>query len=243
VVSHGPKISFEVIENATEHNLYDTALGIAIDSSVGDQRECHSSRLVFYKANGISADELAQSILKSMATINTKYPRKNGGNTHAKVQFYKSEKSTVYESEGIGVTILNRQPTAKDLDMCTDRFVVIAPYKDRNEIKRFIEENKLKGHIQTLGFDGGYEGKDEDFRTEMAHLGFSNITEPGQMAYHAAGTAHDGMYNLKELTEIRTCQKDVYHHSKLLRDLTLDLPAEDSTIFNKFARGVLHLLL
>lgn len=243
VVSHGPMISFEVIENLTGRNLDDISLGISIDSSIGDQRECHSSRLVFYKPNGINADELAESILKSMVKINKKYPRKNGGNTHAKIQYYMSEGSKAYESEGIGVTVLNRKPTARDLDMCTGRFVVIAPYKDRSDIKTFIEENRLKGHIQTLAFDGGYEGKDEDFRTEMSLLGFSNITEPGQMAYHAPGTAHDGLFNLKELTEVRTCQKDVYRGIRTLRDLNLDLPTTDSSIFTKLIRGILKILL
>lgn len=133
-------MSFEVLENVNDYNLGEISGKVSLDFSLGDQMECRSLRLIFYKnTDGIEPKVLGEKILDSMVNFERKYPRKNNGDTFKKKQFYKIKGAEVLEKEDMAVVLLKNKPDVLDIDNSQHRFVVVYQMKDKKELKDFIE--------------------------------------------------------------------------------------------------------
>lgn len=219
LVEHGQKISWEVIESPRKKDVTRLAHDIiSTDVVPWEQYACLSARLVFVKNGEVTANEFASELAKSMENVTKELPKgkTNAGQASSIVsnrQKYLLElelegTGKLYESKGTDWTVVysERKPTSQDINACVGRFIFVTPISSLNEVIDFIKKYNLKPYLQVLG----YNGKDKGFMDAATYNGFSLITRPGQMGIHAPGSSHDGIYNLAELTNVVTHQKDLH---------------------------------
>lgn len=210
-IEHGPKVSFEVVDK--EPSIEDIK-GIALDMSLWEQKACLSPRIIFLNAK-INKEEFLEELKNALeetlnylpkgyydyfSSIKTLQDRqymilKNMENDNFKIISSKTSDYTIVYS--------NDFPNNREIDMCFNRFIYVCPYERKDQVIEYIQKN-LKGYLQTMG----YCGDDLDFIEKATLCGVSIVTKPGSMSFHKAGTSHDGIYNLSELTYVVSLQKD-----------------------------------
>ncbi len=204
LISHGAKISFEVIDQTED--IQKTAQNVATDIVVWEQKACLSPRVVFVNRN-LDVMEFSQSLAGALNNLATVFPKAylapwNSMKTiqdrqYCTLKYGLKNKVEMFSSFNADYTVIlnNGMPDKEDMDKCFYRFVFVCPYENITEVYRYVECN-IRDYLQTMG----YCGNNEDFIEDMARLGVSIITPPGEMSMHRPGTSHDGIFNLQELT-------------------------------------------
>lgn len=214
LIMHGAKISFEVIDKVDDMNK--TSKDVAKDIVLWEQKACLSPRIVFVNKN-LDLVSFAEKLSNSLKILNKVFP-KSYLNTWTSVKtlqdrqyclikygINKGQKVKLYSSFNADYTVILTEsfPDKEDIDRCFNRFVLICPYENKEDICEYIEKN-LKKYLQTMGYSGG----DNEFIERMTLLGVSIVTKPGEMSAHYPGTSHDGLHNLKEMTYVVSSQID-----------------------------------
>lgn len=211
LISHGAKISFEVIDRTED--IEKTAQAVATDVVMWEQKACLSPRIVFINKE-LDTMNFAKQLAASLDNLSGVFPKSylvpwNSVKTiqdrqYCMLKYGLKKKVDVFSSFNADYTVVlnNQMPEKEDIDKCFYRFVFVCPYSDKAEVLDYIEEN-IQSYLQTMG----YSGNDEEFVKEVARLGVSIITRPGEMSMHCPGTSHDGMFNLQELTYAVSWQK------------------------------------
>ncbi|HEX2938172.1 MAG TPA: acyl-CoA reductase [Ruminiclostridium sp.] len=205
LVTHGPKISFEVVDSFTGDPA-PIAGKIAMDMMAWEQKACLSPRVLFINKK-LDAEEFTRKLADSLQLLTARFPKAylNEWNSIKTIQDrqYCIEKYglasgvKVYSSYNADYTVLltSEMPDKNDINRCFYRFIFVCPYENPSEVESWVKTN-IKPYLQTMG----YTGSDEQFIDRMAMLGITTITKPGEMSLHAPGTSHDGFSNLTELT-------------------------------------------
>lgn len=205
LITHGPKISFEVVdslegaaESVTDH--------VAADVMIWEQKACLSPRILFINRK-LDVEGFTRKLAVSLQMLTEKYPKAymNPWNPMKTIQDrqyciekYGLKKGVkVFSSYNADYTVIlsAEMPDKEDIDKCFYRFIFVCPYSDSSEVESWVSGN-IKPYLQTMG----YCGSDDNFIDKMAALGVTIITKPGEMSLHAPGTSHDGVSNLTELT-------------------------------------------
>ncbi|UCH92131.1 MAG: hypothetical protein JSV88_17785 [Candidatus Aminicenantes bacterium] len=204
LVNHGPRFSFEVIENGNPTMAYDIA---KYDVILWEQQSCSSPRFIFVLADEKGCQDFAGQLAASftgMAEIMPKTLGKGHINFIAVQENYKkklelSGKGRVYFSKesGWGVIYSKDKPTFDDVNACNGRVLFVSPIKNLEEVIQYIDNMKLSPYLQIMGYDGD----DQEFCKKIGAKGAALITYPGEMNYRMGGVNHDGMYNLRELMD------------------------------------------
>ncbi|MBN2534810.1 MAG: hypothetical protein JXB88_18155 [Spirochaetales bacterium] len=212
LVSHGPKVSFEVLENVNTYNYVKLA-GDIIENDVlyWEQSACTSARFIFVKNSdrNISIEKFAEQLGISFRELGCKLPKtaflkEEQENSHISDKYVKKyedmEAGKIFSADNREWVVIysNTMPGIRDITLCYGRVLFVAPVNDIYEVVEFVDNHKLSYFIQTLGYDG----EDLNFCREMGKRGTALITYPGDLNYHMAGTSHDGLYNLKELMDV-----------------------------------------
>lgn len=204
LISHGPKISFEVIDNMDD--MIKTTYNVAKDIILWEQKACLSPRIVFIN-NKLDVDGFSQKLASSLRKITKNYPKLyqspwNSIKTiqdrqYCLVKYGLKNNTQVYSSYNADFTVVSNPslPDKEDIDKCFYRFVFVCAFSSKDEVFEYANKN-LKMYLQTMG----YAGADEKFIERMAALGVTIITKPGEMSLHSPGTSHDGISNLHEMT-------------------------------------------
>lgn len=206
LIMHGAKISFEVIDEAED--IDNIAECIAKDMICWEQKACLSPRLVFVN-NKIDTELFAETIGEKLKSFTQMLPKSylNPWSSMKILQdrqycLFKygvknNEKVKMYSSYNADYTVIssNRMPDKQDIDRCFNRFIIVCPYENDNEVHEYVKNN-LSDYLQTMGYSGTNKG----FIEKMTLLGVSLVTKPGEMPLHAPGTSHDGLHNLNEMT-------------------------------------------
>ncbi len=204
LISHGAKISFEVIDEMED--IQKTAQNVATDMVMWEQKACLSPRIVFVNKN-LDVVEFSQSLAGALNNMASVFPKAymtswNSIKTiqdrqYCTLKYGLKNKVEMFSSFNADYTVIlnNGMPDKEDMDKCFYRFVFVCPYEDITEVYKYVEFN-IKDYLQTMG----YSGNNEEFIEDMARLGVSIITSPGEMSMHRPGTSHDGIFNLQELT-------------------------------------------
>jgi hypothetical protein len=214
LVMHGAKISFEVIDKVDDMNM--VSENVARDIVSWEQKACLSPRMVFVNKN-LDLNDFAEKLSKSLNFLSEVFPKAylNAWNSVKTIQdrqyclikygINKGEKVKLYSSFNADYTVILEEsfPDKEDINRCFNRFVLVCPYENKNDICEYVEEN-LKDYLQTMG----YSGDDEKFIEDMTLIGVSIVTKPGDMSAHCPGTSHDGLHNLQEMTYVVSSQID-----------------------------------
>ncbi|MDD3223801.1 MAG: acyl-CoA reductase [Clostridium sp.] len=212
LISHGAKVSFEVIDETND--LLETSKAVSKDIVLWEQKACLSPRIVFVNKD-IDIVDFGKKIAQSLKILDKKLPKAylspwNSVKTIQDRQYCilkygigKDEKIKVYSSFNSDYTVIlsKKLPDKEDLDRCFYRFIFVCPYSDKNEVYEYVNKN-LKKYLQTMG----YSGNDRNFIEKMTLLGLSIVTKPGDMSMHYPGTSHDGISNLNEMTYLVSSQ-------------------------------------
>lgn len=205
LVSHGPKISFEVIDNIQE-SPEQTTDKIAFDIMAWEQKACLSPRILFINKE-LDVEDFAQSLASSLQRLTKRFPKEystawNAIKTIQDRQFCIEKYGLTsgvkaYSSYNADYTVLllNKTADREDINRCFYRFIFVCPYNDPHEVEDWIRAN-IRPYLQTMG----YMGNSKYFISDMASMGVTAITKPGEMSLHRPGTSHDGYSNLTELT-------------------------------------------
>jgi hypothetical protein len=204
LISHGAKISFEVIDQTED--IRKTAQDVATDIVMWEQKACLSPRIVFVNRNS-DVMEFSQSLAGALNNLASVFPKAylapwNSIKTiqdrqYCALKYGLKNKVEMFSSFNADYTVIlnNGMPDKEDMDKCFYRFVFVCPYENLTEVYNYVESN-IREYLQTMGYCGNNEGFIED----MARLGVSIITRPGEMSMHRPGTSHDGIFNLQEMT-------------------------------------------
>jgi len=202
-IEHGPKVSFEVIDK--KPSLEDIR-GIALDMSLWEQKACLSPRIIFLNSQ-INKEDFLEALKNELEeTLN--YLPKGYYDYFSSVKVLQDRQYLLLKnidnldfimisSKNSDYTIVYSKdfPSNREIDMCFSRFIYVCPYENKSQVIEYVSKN-LKGYLQTMG----YCGDDLDFIEKVTLCGVSIVTKPGSMSFHLAGTSHDGIYNLQELT-------------------------------------------
>lgn len=212
LVSHGAKISFEVIDELPSNPAQITD-GVAADMIAWEQKACLSPRVLFINSK-LDVDGFAQSLSKSLNTLTKSFPKEysTAWNSMKSIQdrqlciekYGLASGVKIYSSYNADYSVLqiNRMPEKEDVDRCFYRFIFVCPYHDSHEVEDWVRVN-IQPYLQTMG----YSGTNKEFLDNMAAMGVTAITKPGKMSLHEPGTSHDGYSNLTELTYAVSNQK------------------------------------
>ncbi len=204
LISHGAKISFEVIDEAED--IGETSREVATDIVLWEQKACLSPRIVFVNSE-LDGMKFSQALARSLNSLASVFPKAylspwNSVKTiqdrqYCTVKYGLKNQVEVFSSFNADYTVIfnSEMPDKEDIDKCFNRFVFVCPYKNASEVYNYAEAN-LRPYLQTMG----YCGKNEEFLEDMSRLGLSIITRPGEMSMHCPGTSHDGFFNLQEMT-------------------------------------------
>jgi hypothetical protein len=204
LISHGAKISFEVIDSTED--IAKTAQEVATDVVMWEQKACLSPRIVFINKE-LDTLSFAKHLADSLNNLADVFPKSylvpwNSVKTiqdrqYCMLKYGLKKKVEVFSSFNADYTVVlnNEMPEKEDIDKCFYRFIFVCPYSNKKEVTDYVEQN-IQSYLQTMG----YSGNNEEFVKEMARMGVSIITHPGEMSMHCPGTSHDGMFNLQELT-------------------------------------------
>ncbi len=96
------------------------------------------------------------------------------------------------------VLYLRRMPNKSDIDACINRFIMVVPFNELDQIKNWIQEMKIQKFLQTFSIIGQMK-KIQDFSDLLTLMGGCTITLPGEMNLHKRAAPHDGGFDLKEL--------------------------------------------
>ncbi len=208
LIMHGAKISFEVLDKVEDMDK--TAEDVAKDIVLWEQKACLSPRVIFANKN-MDLNSFAEKLASAFKRFSEILPKAyltpwNSVKTMQDRQYClikyginKGEKVKLYSSFNADYTVILNEslPDKADLDRCFYRFVFLCPYESKNQVYEYVEKN-LKAYLQTMG----YSGDEDAFIEKMTLLGVSIVTKPGDMSAHYAGTSHDGLYNLQEMTYV-----------------------------------------
>lgn len=204
LISHGAKISFEVIDETED--LQETARETATDIILWEQKACLSPRIVFVNKE-LDVMKFSQALASSLNSLASAFPKAylspwNSVKTiqdrqYCLLKYGLKNKVEVFSSFNADYTVIlnSDMPDKEDMDKCFYRFVFVCPYQNISEVYNYVEGN-LRSYLQTMG----YCGTNENFLEDMSRLGVSIITRPGKMSMHRPGTSHDGIFNLQEMT-------------------------------------------
>jgi len=210
LVDHGPKFGLEVIERPRRDNARSLAYGVALDVVPWEQYACLSPRVVFVQDGEISAEEFARLLAEEMDRVSRELPNDKidcqraspvlSNREYYMIQLEMTGLGHLFESEGASWTVVysSVMPSAADLDACQGRFLLVCRIQDSNEVLAFIDSHHLGLYLQTLA----YHGSNLDFIEAVTLRGVSDVTLPGQVNVKPLGSAHDGLYNLAELTYV-----------------------------------------
>ncbi|MBU3090805.1 acyl-CoA reductase [Clostridium sp. CM028] len=206
LIMHGPKISFEVIDE--EKDLEVVAQNIGSDIVFWEQKACLSPRIIFINKD-IDRIFFASELAKSLENLSSVLPKAylNPWNSVKTIQdrqycllkYGLKNETKVYSSKNADYTVVLNEtlPDKEDIDRCFNRFIFVSPYESKEELYNYVEKN-IKDYLQTMG----YNGSDIEIIENMTQLGVSIVTKPGFMSRHYPGTSHDGMFNLQEMTYV-----------------------------------------
>lgn len=205
LVSHGPKISFEVVDSLPDSPAR-IAGKIAVDIMAWEQKACLSPRVLFIN-DSLDVDTFARLLANSLRFLTKRFPKEysTAWNSMKSIQdrqfciekYGLSSGVKAYSSYNADYTVLqiNRMPEKEDINRCFYRFIFVCPYHDPREVEDWAAPN-IRPYLQTMG----YCGSDGRFIDAMAAMGVTAVTRPGEMSMHQPGTSHDGYSNLTELT-------------------------------------------
>jgi hypothetical protein len=205
LISHGPKISFEVIDDIPDSEDQ-VAEKVAYDMTAWEQKACFSPRILFVNKR-LNPERFAESLATSLQQLTKKFPKKysTAWNSIKTIQdrqlciekygLTSGIKSYTSFNADYTILLLNGMPEREDINHCFYRFIFICPYDDFQEVEDWVGTN-IRPYLQTMG----YAGNNENFINDMAEAGVTTITQPGEMALRKPGISHDGFSNLTELT-------------------------------------------
>ncbi len=200
-LDHGPKISFQVIDNYYLQNNDDVFQKIAWDISTWNQQACSNPQNIFI-ADDIDYDSFCLKLQSALEFDN--YSMDNlTGDDYVEIlkeaqlglfqEFLSGNKTLrgdcsliTYESGELSTSALNRS-------------VKIKTFKDLSDLKDLVK--KFKYYLQTCGLGVEYKKRDV-FSKELSLCGVKRFTRPGKMLESLNGSAHDGSYSLLELLNV-----------------------------------------
>ncbi|MDH7500645.1 MAG: acyl-CoA reductase, partial [candidate division NC10 bacterium] len=172
----------------------------------------------------ISAEEFARLLAEEMDRVSQELPndqidcqRASPVLSHREyylIQLEMAGLGRLFESKGSSWTVVysSVMPSAQDLNACQGRFILVCRIQDAEEVLAFIDRHHLGPYLQAMAYHGSNLG----FLEAATLRGISDITAPGQMNVKPLGSAHDGLYNLAELTYVVSRRKTEQERSSRL---------------------------
>jgi radical SAM protein with 4Fe4S-binding SPASM domain len=210
LLDHGPKFGLEVIEEPDRKRARSLANSVALDVVPWEQHACHSPRVVFVRDGEVNAEELAGLLAEEMDRVSQELPndqidcvRASPVLSHREyfmIQLEMAGLGRLFESSGSSWTVVfsTVMPSASDLNACQGRFILVCRIRHTDEVLDFIDRHHLGPYLQALA----YHGSDLRFIEEVTLRGVCDVTSPGQVNVKRAGSSHDGLHNLAELTYV-----------------------------------------
>jgi phenylacetate-CoA ligase len=200
-LDHGPKISFQVIDNYYLTHNKDVYEKIALDISTWNQQACSNPQNIFL-ADDVDFEEFslnlhrvleADSSITEILTSDDYVEILKEAQLGLFQEYLSGHKSVKgknslisYECGELSTTVLNKS-------------VKIKVFSDLKELKDFIK--RYRKYLQTCGL--GVDCKKRSLYTkELALCGVKRFTRPGKMLESLSGSAHDGSYSLLEFINV-----------------------------------------
>ncbi|MHA1743623.1 MAG: acyl-CoA reductase [Candidatus Heimdallarchaeota archaeon] len=156
--------------------------------------------------------DFAKTLASKMALIEQRYPRTHLAQGEIVDTTRKRDHFLMHhELEGTGelflpengkanwtVAFLKKQPTPQEINFCINRFIIVAPVADINEIYQLITANKLSRFLQTCSLFGS-EPFVNAAAEELSFLGVYRFPRVGEHNSQKMGLPWDGQYILQQL--------------------------------------------
>ncbi len=98
------------------------------------------------------------------------------------------------------VVYLRNPPSIQEINMCTDRFIVVTRIADINHLVNFMKKEKLNQYLQTFSIYGS-DPFVESVAEEFSLIGANRFMRVGEHNYQNVGAPWDGHFVLNEMVK------------------------------------------
>lgn len=221
LISHGPKLSFGILQTVLSADLHFVAKNLARDIVLWEQRACASPRFIaVLPGAGVGADDIAQALALALACAEQRWAagasdRGRGARQAARRQRYMIE----LELDGLGrvleagraSTVIHTRvfPPAHAIDDALDRLIWVVELPSAGELLRCLDA--MGSNISRLFQVAVHHGVDDSILDAIAARGMARMEHPGRSSQPAPGASHDGFHDLALLTTLHTRSAAAIH--------------------------------
>ncbi len=200
-LDHGPKISFQVIDNYYLKNNEDVYEKIALDISTWNQQACSNPQNIFL-ADDVDYETFVSKLHQALEVDSSLSKNLTADEN---VEILKESQLGLYQEFISGHRCIKGKTSLISFEngelssSVLNKSVKIKIFSNLTELKNLIK--RYRNYLQTCGL--GIDCRNRDLYTkELALCGVKRFTRPGKMLESLSGSAHDGSYPLLEFVNV-----------------------------------------